>query len=133
MGAGNKHNNKKPVIDGIKFDSVAEGNRYILLKRKERDGLIKNLRLQVKYPLCINGFKICDYIADFVYSFGGKEIVEDYKGMADKVFKLKYKLMYACHGIKVLLTREIKKQKDNRQFIAGYQTFELPLPKKVKK
>ena len=62
-----KYKNGKTVIDGIKFDSAAEGARYQILKAQEKGGLIKNLELQKNYPMIINGLKICDYRADFVY------------------------------------------------------------------
>ena len=55
--AMSKYRNSKTVIDGIKFDSAAEGARYQILKAKEKAGLIKNLELQKNYPMIINGLK----------------------------------------------------------------------------
>ena len=126
-----KYKNGKTVIDGIKFDSAAEGARYQILKAKEKAGLIKNLELQVNYPLIVNGLKICDYRADFVYELGGKKIVEDVKGQLHDVFKLKYKLMFACYGITVLITRALYKTVNKVRYILGFEedSSGLVLPK----
>ena len=119
------------IVDGIKFDSAAEGERYKILKAKEQGGLIKNLELQKTYPLLVNGLKICDYRADFVYEVGGKTIVEDVKGQVHDVFKLKYKLMFACYGITVLITRALYKTVNKVRYILGFEedSSGLVLPK----
>ena len=126
-----KYKNGKVVIDGITFDSGAEGERYKILKAKEKAGLIKNLELQVNYPLLVNGLKICDYRADFVYEVGGKKIVEDVKGQLHDVFKLKYKLMFACYGIIVLITKALYKTVNKVRYIRGFEqnSSGLVLPK----
>lgn len=126
-----KHKNVKVIIDGIKFDSGAEGERYKVLKAKEKAGLIKNLQLQVNYPLIVNGLKICDYRADFVYEVGGKTVVEDVKGQLHDVFKLKYKLMFACHGIILLITRALYRTMNKVRYIVGFEqnSTGLVLPK----
>jgi hypothetical protein len=126
-----KYKNSKAIVDGIKFDSAAEGERYKILKAKEKAGLIKNLQLQVNYPLIVNGLKICDYRADFVYEVGGKKIVEDVKGQLHDVFKLKYKLMFACYGIIVLITRALYKTMNKVRYIVGFEQNSdgLVLPK----
>jgi hypothetical protein len=126
-----KYKNGKVFVDGIKFDSAAEGERYKILKAKEKAGLIKNLQMQVNYPLMINGLKICDYRADFVYEVGGKTVVEDVKGQLHDVFKLKYKLMFACHGITLLITRALYKTMNKVRYIVGFEQNSdgLVLPK----
>jgi hypothetical protein len=47
---------------------------------------------------------VATYVADFVYREAGKSemIVVDVKGMRTPVYRLKRKLMLACHGIDVL-------------------------------
>jgi len=129
-----KYKNGKCVIDGIKFDSAAEGERYKILKAKEKAGLIKNLQLQVNFPLIINGLKICTYRADFVYEVGGKTVVEDVKGQLHDVFKLKYKLMYACHGVKLLITKALYRTMNRVKYIVGFEQNDagLVLPKAPK-
>lgn len=94
-----KYNNKKTIIDNIKFDSRAEANRYIELKLLEKAGKISDLELQPKFELqekYINnkGEKVraITYKADFSYIENGKLIVEDVKGVETKEFKLKKKL-----------------------------------------
>lgn len=129
-----KYRNSKVEIDGIRFDSGAEGERYKILKAKEKAGLIKNLQLQVNYPLLVNGLKICDYRADFVYEVGGKMVVEDVKGQLHDVFKLKYKLMYACHGIVILITKALYRTMNKVKYIVGFEQNSdgLVLPKAPK-
>lgn len=107
MVAGrSKYGNKKTVIDGIKFDSKAESQRYIELKLLLRAGLIKDLKLQPEFELQ-PAFKhrgktvrAIHYTADFqyleLYEAGGQHgdiIIEDVKGMQTEVFKLKAKLL----------------------------------------
>ncbi|MGN1269370.1 MAG: DUF1064 domain-containing protein [Clostridia bacterium] len=94
----NKYRNKKVIVDGIKFDSIKEKNRYIELKLLEKAGKIKNLQLQPKFLLQEsfkkNGkiYRKIEYIADFMYTENDKTIVEDIKGMETKEFKIKRKL-----------------------------------------
>lgn len=94
-----KYNNKKTIIDNIKFDSKAEANRYIELKMLEKARKISDLELQPKFILqekYINnkGEKIraITYKADFCYLEGNKIVVEDVKGVETKEFKIKRKL-----------------------------------------
>lgn len=94
-----KYNNKKTIVDNIKFDSKSEANRYIELKMLEKARKISDLELQPKFILqekYINnkGEKIraITYKADFCYLEGNKIVVEDVKGMETKEFKLKKKL-----------------------------------------
>lgn len=97
----NKYKNEPVMIDGKKFPSKREANRYGVLKIAQMAGEISNLRLQVTYRLEVNGILVCKYIADFVYDRAGKEIVEDSKGARTKEFVIKKKLMGAVHGIMV--------------------------------
>lgn len=99
-----KYHAKKCEIDGIKFASKMEGARYVELKLLEQAGEIKDLKLQVSYPIIVNGYKICKYIADFVYKENGKIIVEDKKGVLTPAFRLKQKLMRAVHNIEIRIT-----------------------------
>ncbi len=94
----NKYRNKKTIVDGIKFDSIREGNRYCQLKILEKAGYISNLELQPAFDICPavqwNG-KILRkrvYKADFKYVEKGITIVEDVKGMRTKTYILKRSL-----------------------------------------
>lgn len=121
-----KYNSKKIyAADGMKFDSRKEYQRYLYLKDKEKDGYIKDLKIQVKYILIpaqrepdqpgkrggIKKGKLiereCAYYADFVYydCVNDCEVVEDVKGYkaagAYNLFTIKRKLMLYVHGIKI--------------------------------
>jgi len=110
-GSRPKYGNKKVIIQGIKFDSKWEGEHYLYLKSLERAGTIKDLELQVRFNLMVNDQKICAYIADFCYKREDKDgvwhdIVDDAKGVETPEFKLKKKLMKACLGIDILLSKK---------------------------
>lgn len=107
-----KFGNKKYTIDGIEFDSKKESKRYCELKMLERAGAIQDLQLQVPFILIpaqyleVNGKnkcveRACKYIADFVYTENGKQIVEDAKGFRTDVYKIKRKLMLYKFGIRI--------------------------------
>lgn len=121
----NKYNAKKVEYDGILFDSQKEVLRYKELTFLCSEGIISNLRRQVKYILIpaqrepatlgarggIKPGKLleneCSYLADFVYTVNetGEEVVEDVKGykkgQAYNVFTIKRKLMLFVYGIQV--------------------------------
>ena len=110
-GSRPKYGNKKVTIQGIKFDSKWEGERYLYLKSLERAGTIRDLELQVRFNLMVNDQKICAYIADFCYEREDKDgvwhyIVDDAKGVETPEFKLKNKLMKACLCIDILLSKK---------------------------
>ena len=85
-------------IDGITFASKKEAARYQELRMLERAGYISGLELQPRFPLHINGVKVCDYVADFGYlARDQKPVVEDVKGMKTSVYRLKYKMFHACY------------------------------------
>lgn len=100
-----KYHNRKTAIDGLVFDSSAEARRYNQLLYLLRAGVISDLRRQVKFPLAVAGVTICNYIADFAYMDGGKQVVEDVKGVTTPVYRLKKKLMWAILGIAI---REVR-------------------------
>lgn len=111
-----KYGNKKVVIDGIKFDSQKEGNRYKELKLLESKGIIKDLKLQVKYELQ-SSYKMNDktiraisYICDFEYKLDNKLIVEDVKGYRTSIYKMKKKMFEYKYGIEIkeMWSNEIK-------------------------
>jgi len=110
-GSRPKYGNKKVTVQGIKFDSKWESERYLYIKSLELAGRVRNLELQVRFALEVNGQKICTYIADFRYekeNINGdwETIVEDAKGVETPEFKLKKKLMKACLGIEIFLSKK---------------------------
>lgn len=95
-----KYRAKKTIIDGIKFDSKREADRYCELKLLEKANEIRSLELQPRFLLQDkfkdrNGktHRKIEYVADFMYiNKDDKKIVEDVKGMMTDVYKLKKKL-----------------------------------------
>lgn len=96
----NKYHNEIIEVDGEKIDSKKEYERYKELKLLENQGIIKDLRRQVRFELqpsykkngkLVRGIY---YIADFVYidTFKGQKIVEDTKGYRTEIYKLKKKI-----------------------------------------
>jgi hypothetical protein len=83
------------------FDSKREYARWCDLKNLQRAGEISDLRRQVRYPLIVNGVKVCTYVADFVYVQGGATCVEDSKGVRTQAYVVKRKLMLALHSIDI--------------------------------
>lgn len=104
-----KYGARKVVVDGEKFDSQREANRYFQLVLEERAGEIKGLQRQVKFPLDIvdpNGTRkhIFNYVADFVYFRDGQRVVEDAKGYRTKEYRIKKKAIEAQYGFTILET-----------------------------
>lgn len=98
-----KYHNKKTFIDGIKFDSKLEAERYLQLKEWEKAGRITGLELQPCFELVPafekdgKKWRKMTYVADFQYFSCAEDkcIVEDVKGsekVLTDVFKLKQKL-----------------------------------------
>lgn len=108
-----KYKNKKTIVDGIKFDSKKEAERYQELKLLEKSGYIENLELQPKFEL-IDTIKYqgetlrkLSYIADFKYvDLTGTTIIEDTKGFKTDVYQIKKRLFLQKYVI----------GKDNIQF-----------------
>lgn len=98
-----KYRNVPTEVDGIRFASRREANRYCELMLLVRAGTISNLELQPRYNLTINGVKVATYVADFRYeeSATGAVVVEDAKGVRTPVYRLKKKLMSAIFGVSI--------------------------------
>jgi hypothetical protein len=101
-----KYKAKPVVIDGIHFASTGEGRRYRQLCLRLRAGEIRDLELQPRYPLVVNGVNVGTYVADFRYveTATGETVTEDFKGgkaTITPVFRLKAKLVRALYGIVV--------------------------------
>ena len=96
---------KKTTIEGITFDSLTEAARYRELRLLEKGGEIIDLAVHPKYPIVVNGHKICNYIADFAYHNGHDLVIEDVKSPVTRklpAYRLKKRLMLACHGITIV-------------------------------
>ena len=96
-----KYKNKKPVVDGHKFDSQKEANYYKVLKMAKQSGDIEELELQPLIRLQ-DGFddkegnhhRPINYKPDFriVWADGREEYV-DVKGYKTAIYKIKKKLL----------------------------------------
>ena len=117
-----KYRNTKTVIDGIKFDSKLEAERYAQLKILERTGVIRNLELQPEYELIPSfrkdgkTWRRTVYKADFRYILAEDDriIIEDVKGSTSvitDVFRLKQKLFeykYPELTIKIVTRKDMQ-------------------------
>lgn len=102
-----KYRAQPTTIDGIRFDSKREANRYVDLCMQRDRGLISDLELQPQFPLSVvtpDGTKVIigRYIADFRYRRDGELIVEDAKGFRGKeLYVWKKKHVEAEYGIAI--------------------------------
>ncbi len=99
-----KYRAEPTALDGHKFASKKEANRYAELKLMEKAKLIFDLELQPVLACIVNGVHVCDYIADFRYreNHGLKlQVTEDVKGVRTPVYRLKKKLVKACRGVEI--------------------------------
>lgn len=95
----NKYRAIKVKYDGYSFDSKAEFYEYTRLKQLQSLGEISNLTVHNKYPIIVNGVKICVVMDDFNY-FDHKtnqQVCVDVKGQDLPMSKLKRKLVKACY------------------------------------
>lgn len=111
-----KYHSKTTVVNGIKFQSKKEANRWAELQLLERGGAIFDLCRQVRFELLpaqkdLKTGKVIErpvyYIADFMYkqkqSDGGiRTVVEDTKGFKTADYILKRKMMLYMKGIQVI-------------------------------
>lgn len=114
-----KYKSKRVSCDGMTFDSLKEARRFRELRLLETAGEITNLQTQVKFELIPAQYepdiigkrggvkrgklieRECSYVADFVYTKDGKQVVEDTKGFRTTDYIIKRKLMLYIHGIRI--------------------------------
>ena len=120
----NKYNNKKTIVDGIKFDSEMESHYYLYLKQLKEIGEVVDFVLQPSYLLQegfdLNGKRIrpITYKADFkvIYKDGHEEVI-DVKGKLTEEFKIKRKmLLYRYRDINFKCVQE-RGRKPNKYWI----------------
>lgn len=83
---------KKVVIDGIKFDSKAEGEYYKILKDLKETGQIEDFENQVRFSLPdMDGGNRFSYTCDFIVTkLGGEKVYLEVKGRMMPGNKLRY-------------------------------------------
>lgn len=105
-----KYGNQVTEVDGERYESKWEMQRYGELQEQERQGLISDLRRQVEFALDVRSHlghpvRICCYVADAVYRKDGATVVEDTKSEATRKkesYRIKAKLFEALYGLKIL-------------------------------
>lgn len=119
-----KYHARPVTIDGIWFPSTREGEYYLLYKEMEAKGEISDLKRQVPYillPEISEEYdevvhlktkdktvhkkrviqKVTRYIADFVFTKDGEEVIVDVKGKRTKEYELKKKMMLSLLGKRI--------------------------------
>jgi Protein of unknown function (DUF1064) len=119
----NKYGAKAMVVDGIRFDSTKEANRYGELRLLEKAGAITNLEMQPRFPIDVvrlwdagrwtwgsgkwkPAIVACGvFRADFRYvdATTGETVIEDVKSGPTKTtaYRLRKRLVEAIHGITI--------------------------------
>lgn len=104
-----KYRNKPQVVDGVRFDSKREANRWQELLILQRTGRITRLERQVVYVLAPK-VKLLDderarpalrMVIDFRYWEGDQMVLEDAKGDVDPAWRIKQHLLKTVHGLDV--------------------------------
>ena len=116
----NKYNAKKVEIDGIVFDSRAEGRFYEHLLDLMHDGVVESFEMQKPYtlldkfphPKTGKTIRAIKYVPDFevIYTDGRVEVV-DVKGMQMDVFRMKCKLFMFRYQIPLVIIAWDRKTK----------------------
>lgn len=106
-----KVNHETVTINGIKFDSRAEADRYTVLRVMEKTGKITGLECHPRWEIIpkqeVKGhrnFQAAHYTADFKYYKDGELIVEDVKSEYTRQaedYKLRRKMLHYVYGIYV--------------------------------
>ena len=113
-----KYGAQPTTVDGIRFDSTGEAQRYRELKLMEKAGLIRDLQLQTPFPCgwardpvvirsagYPNGRRVT-YRADFTYTDckTGEPVVEDFKGHDTRGSRLIRAFVEWQYGIHIRLS-----------------------------
>jgi hypothetical protein len=107
----NKYKAIKSEYNGQVFHSKKEKNYAVkldMLKKSSKESeRVLEYRTQVKFPVEVEGNKICTYILDFVITYVDGRVeyvdVKGYKkGTAYSMFRVKKKLVEAIYGITIL-------------------------------
>lgn len=106
---GRVRNTQKTIVEGIKFDSMREANRYQELRLLEMGGYIRDLELQVPFdlqgkdgPILTPTGRQMRYRADFRYfdTRSGVWVIEDAKGHPTDVYVMKKAILKAM-GVEI--------------------------------
>lgn len=113
-----RYGNIKPhYVDGIRFASRAEMNRYYILMDMLERGEIQDLEIHPHFDFVVNGVKVArGYTADYAYLAGRTtryKVVEDVKGPVERDWPLRRDLFLALNPDCVLLVngKEVKRRR----------------------
>lgn len=102
---GSKFRNQPTVVDGHRFDSKKEAERYGHLRMMEQAGVICDLMIHEAFPLVIHGIDCGAYISDFTYlTETGERVIEDVKSPGTRklpTYRLKRKMVWALYGLRI--------------------------------
>lgn len=100
-----KYGNKPVEMDGIKFASKKERNKYAELVILERGGLISDLKPHPKFELnALGGGKVGVYTADASYIENGCLVVLDIKSPStakETSYRMRFRHMQQQYGITI--------------------------------
>jgi len=108
-----KYGAKARTVDGIRFDSTREAQRYEDLRILERAGLVADLEIHPRFPIDVFALRgelgtpiRCGvYTADFKYreTDTGAIVIEDVKSHPTRTtaYRLRKRLIEAIHGITI--------------------------------
>lgn len=96
---GSKYGAKSTEYEGNVYHSKKEAGYAKELDLRVRAKDIKGWRRQVKIPLDVNGYHICNYYIDFIieHNDGTLEYTE-VKGFETDTWRMKWKLFEALYG-----------------------------------
>lgn len=102
-----KYGNKRTEYNGRTYHSKREAEfaRQLDLMRFAKDPKEKVVRVkpQPRFPIVVNGKKICTYVSDFEVEYAdGRVEVVDVKGYKTNLYKLKKKLVEATYNITII-------------------------------
>lgn len=112
-----KYRAQPTEVEGIRFASIREAQRYQELRLLERAGEIRNLETQPSFPITINGRQVrvrskgypngraMKAVMDFAYFDGNRRVIEDVKGMDTPVSRIKRALVEAIYGVRVEIVK----------------------------
>jgi len=104
-----KYRNTRVEYQGKTFDSKGELARWYQLQLLEKAGEIGGLERQRRFPILgPKGELICVYVADMTYWCHKRDrfVVEDFKGIETREFKLKKRLMRIFNNIEITVVRK---------------------------
>ena len=116
-----KYGAKKVTIDGITFDSKAEGRYYKYLIGLLNEGVVESFEMQKPYtlldkfphPKTGKTIRAIKYVPDFevIYTDGRVEVVDIKGSMKNPVFLLKAKLFMFRYQVPLLVVKYDSKTK----------------------